>query len=128
MKRNILEAIASRIQARVNCEASGNEEWLARHLEAIESICKEHLPRGSGFDSGTQFDEDNSRPDRVVFNTAFHHMDEGGFYDGWTEHQVIVVPSFVGGFSLRVTGRDRRQIKDYIADTFHHALSQVIDA
>lgn len=126
MKRKILEAISSALQARINCDKGhGNNEWFVRHGENIESWVKEHLPRGSGFDAGTTFDFDASRPDRLVFNTAFHHMDDGGGYDGWTEHQVIATPSFIGGFAIRVTGVNRNGIKEFIADTFNHVFSSV---
>ena len=51
-------------------------------------------------------------------------MTEHGYYDGWTEHDVIVTPSLRSpGFSLRITGRNRRDIKEYIADAFHDALA-----
>lgn len=93
---------------------------ISERRDFIEAIVKEYMPSGSGFDNGTTIDLDASREDRLVFNTAFHHMNEGGFYDGWTEHTVTVKPSF-WGTSIKVGGRDRNLIKDYIGDTFHHA-------
>jgi hypothetical protein len=45
-------------------------------------------------------------------------MNEGGYYDGWTEHQVIITPSLQHGFDVRVTGQDRNEIKDYLAELF----------
>jgi len=119
----VYEQLAQSLQARINCERSGNTEWHVRHSEAIESACKEYLPSGSGFDCGTRFDFDKSTPNRLVLNTDFHHMDEHGGYDGWTEHQVIVTPSLVFRFDVRVTGRDRNDIKEYIASEFECALN-----
>jgi hypothetical protein len=116
------QRIASLLQARANCEKSGNAEWFAKHTETIEDLCSKHLPHGSGFDSGCKFDVDASTPNRLVFSADFHHMDDHGYYDGWTTHQVIVTPDLAHGYSMRVTGRDKHQIKDYIADTFHHAM------
>lgn len=98
-----------------------NDTWAPVHRDRIERIARNLLPSGSGFDSGTSFDFEASKPQRLVLNTSFHHMDDGGSYDGWTEHSVIVTPIF-GGFDLRVTGRNRRNIKDYIGETFHAAL------
>lgn len=91
--------------------------WQERLEKALET-----MPSGSGFDHGTKLD-DSSTPDRLVFLTAFHHMTEHGYYSGWTEHKVIVIPDFVHGIALRVTGRDRNEIKGYIAETFQHALT-----
>jgi hypothetical protein len=83
-------------------------------LQKLESF----LPSGSGFDNGSTINLKESRPDRLVIDTAFHHMDEHGYYDGWTEHKVIVTPSLQWGYVLRVTGRNRNWIKDYIYEVF----------
>lgn len=84
------------------------------------------LPSGSGSDSGSRFDVDASKPGRLVFKTSFHHMDGYGYYDGWTEHLVIVTPSFEHGFEIRVTGRNKNEIKDYIAEQFQEVLSDYV--
>lgn len=103
--------------------------------DEIDRLVKEHLPSGSGFDCGTTLNFDmcekpgdaNACPHMLVFDTAFHHMDEHGFYSGWTEHKVIVTPTFLGPV-LRVTGRDRDGIKEYIADQFHWAINHKVMA
>lgn len=89
--------------------------------DGLESYVHKNCLSGSGFDDGTRLSA-TSTSKRLVFTTAFHHMDENGGYDGWTEHRVIVTPTFQG-FDIRVTGRDRNGIKDYIGETFHHWLS-----
>lgn len=79
------------------------------------------LPSGSGFDSGTELvSADNTK---IVFETGFHHMNENGFYTGWTNHLVYVKPSFIGEYDIRITGRNVNGIKEYIADVFHNVLS-----
>lgn len=110
--------IASLFDASKRCEDNGNLEWFDKHSARIEALVKEHAPSGSGFDNGTTLDFMASRSDRLVFNTAFHHMDEHGYYDGWTEHTVIIKPSLQFGFDIAVTGRDRNEIKTYIIETF----------
>ena len=110
--------IASAFQAALNCGESSNDVWFDRHVQTIEEICRNHAPHGSGFDSGTTFDFNASKPERLVFNTSYHHMNEGGYYDGWTEHQVVVTPSLLFGYHLKVTGRNRNDIKDYIGGCF----------
>jgi hypothetical protein len=127
MKTQLVESLASKVDARLRCIEAGNAEWEVRHKENADKLVRDYLPRGSGFDSGTTLDWDASRSNKIVFRTSFHHMDEHGYYDGWTEHVVTVRPSFIGRFSLKINGRDRNGIKDYIADGFHHALSQEVD-
>lgn len=93
--------------------------------QPVLDCINDKLPRGSGFDSGSSFDINASRTDRLIFNTSFHHMNEGGYYDGWTDHSVVVRPTF-DGFTVHVTGRNRNEIKYYIADMFHDILSDYV--
>jgi hypothetical protein len=123
----IYQHIASALVAIGNCRRNGNTEWEERHRERIEKMVREHLPSGGGFDSGTSFDEDSSSADRLVFDTSFHHMHESGMYDGWTDHQVVVKPSLAFGFTLRITGKDRNGIKEYLADCFDLSLRTIIE-
>lgn len=123
----VYEAIARRVDALRRC----SPDWVIKHTECIDSLVREHMPSGSGFDYGTQFDiaaHVASPIERLVFQTAFHHMNECGMYDGWTDHKVIVRPSLQHGFTLSITGRDRNGIKEYIADVFHSALQAWCDA
>ena len=121
MTTTLVQSIASRIQARINCIQAGNTDWKYRHEEIILEFVRDYMPSGSGFDSGTKIDLDASTGDKIVFNTSYHHMDESG-YDGWTEHTVTVTPSLAFGFYVKVSGRNRNDIKDYIATEFREAL------
>lgn len=119
--RTVAIHLSSLLQSIENCRNSGNSEWLDKHETALETLVKNYLPSGSGFDSGTSFDAEESRPNKLVFHTSFHHMDEMGGYCGWTDHTVTVTPCFEG-FEISVSGRNRNDIKDYIVDVFNHAL------
>ena len=103
---SVCAAIASSFQAYLNCQKTGNDHWLGIHQERVDNLTHEFLPSGSGFDSGTQFDFDASRHDRLLFHTAFHHMNDVGMYDGWTSHDISVTPAF-DGFNIRVTGQNK---------------------
>jgi hypothetical protein len=123
MKRTLLQHIASLIVARLNCQANGNTEWRDKHEETLAFIAANLLPSGSGVDSGSDILLDHCTTNRIVLACSFHHMNEGGYYDGWTHHTIVLTPSF-DGFNLRVTGTDRNQIKEYLADLFHNCLSE----
>jgi len=97
-------------------------EWFDRHTDTIEALVSQHLPRGSGFDSGTKLDLDSSHADKLVFTTAFHHMNENGYYDGWTEHVITVTPALHGDFHIRISGRNRNDIKEMMYQDFDYAL------
>lgn len=115
-----IERLHQALTARENCERRGNTEWHARWTERIGAIL-DGAPSGSGFDNGTQLLDWTA--DRVRFTTAFHHMDDGGGYAGWTEHTVTVTPTF-SGMAITVSGRDRNEIKDYIGQTFDAWLTE----
>jgi hypothetical protein len=104
------------------CRAKGMTDWENRHKETLRELVKEHMPSGSGFDNGTRLDEDRSTSEKLVFVTSYHHMNGVGYYDSWTEHTVVVKPSLAFHFDLKVTGKDRHDIKEYIAEVFHASL------
>jgi hypothetical protein len=120
----VYEALAQAFIAKMNCERSANTEWELRHADKINRICQEYLPRGSGFDSGTEIDWNASRINRLVFITAFHHMNDGGMYDGWTHHNVILTPDLAFRFDVRITGKNRNDIKDYMSEVFSSAFNE----
>lgn len=89
-------------------------------IRRLESM----LPSGSGIDNGTTVIE--CTPTKVVMECGFHHMDEHGYYNGWTHHRITVTPTFAG-IVVKVSGRDRNGIKEYLADTYATCLeSEVI--
>ena len=83
----------------------------------------QYLPSGSGFDNGTTLNVDKSTSQKLVFETAFHHMDEHGYYTKWTDHTVTVRPAFQG-LDIRVSGRNHNGIKEYIEGCFDHCLEE----
>ena len=148
MARYLYSELASAVAARRNCETKMSqlnpnavsasvetrdneyhqtETWFDRWEDRIESLVREFMPSGSGFDSGTKIDLDASHAEKLVFTTSYHHLNEAGYYDGWTEHVVTVTPSF-SGFNLRISGRNRNDVKDYIGETFHYALKLEVPA
>lgn len=109
--------IAMKTQAIKNCEKSGNQEWYETHLAELRHDMDNTAPSGSGFDNGTRLDYEKTTDNKLVFFTSFHHMNDAGYYTGWTSHEIIVTPDFQG-VNIRVTGRNRNNIKGYIAEVF----------
>jgi hypothetical protein len=125
----VINQIANARRSRDNCAdmiASGNASDLIVENEkrwdnTLDELIKDCLPSGSGFDAGTTFNEELSTDAKLVFDTQFHHMDDGG-YTKWTAHRVTVRASFTSGLDIKVSGPNYRYIKDYIAETFAIAL------
>lgn len=122
MKTINLQQLAGTIQAHKACVADGNKpEWAEKHLDRINEMLKD-LPSGSGIDAGVKLDIEKSSKDKLVFTFGFHHMDEHGGYDGWTEYLMYIKPAF-GSFNLAILGRDRNNIKDYLYDLFNNTFN-----
>lgn len=94
---------------------------LTRADDEIKLLMRD-APSGSGIDCGTKLDSSSTHK-KLVFNFSFHHMDEHGFYDGWTNHQAIVTPDLGFGYSLRITGPNPNEIKEYFHDVFSNWLN-----
>ena len=127
MQTKLYSALANLLSAHACCVATGNKDAATLHYGRITELVRNNMPSGSGFDNGTTLDLEASSADKLVFDTSFHHMDESGYYDGWTEHRIYVTPSLIHGVELRITGKDRNQIKDYIHDAFSSALKAEVE-
>lgn len=132
MKKPLYQALAAALDAARTCEQTKKTnanaaEWRANHLARVRELVAQHMPSGAGIDNGTKIDIDRSTGDRLVFTTAYHHMNDTGHYDGWTEHTVTVRPSLAWGFRLTISGRDRNEVKDYLTDVFVEALNAKVD-
>lgn len=124
-ERPLYREIASLLKAIENCKRSGNSEWFEKHHERLRGLL-EMLPSGSGIDRGTRLEESACKPGKLVFTLGFHHMNDVGMYDGWTEHVLTVTPSF-DGIDLHISGRNRNDIKEYLYETYHYALTQEVE-
>ncbi len=125
--QKVYEAMASLCQAIRNCEESGNSEWKFKHTMRLRALIDRYLPHGGGFDGQITVDTDKSDADRIVLGVSFHHMNDNGMYDGWTDHNVTVKPSLAHEIYISVSGRDRNDIKNYIGEEFHNALCETVD-
>ena len=123
----VYRILASSCDARLRCGKTleTHQEWFEVHQQTIVLIVRDFLPHGSGIDNGVSFDFNKSTGEKLVLHTAFHHMDENGFYDGWTEHTVTVRPSLRFGIDITISGPNRNEIKDYLADCFSSDLTAI---
>lgn len=130
MKRIVYRAIASSLDAMRSCERDHElpgrghlSEWIPRHQERAEKLTEKYMPSGSGIDAGTELLVGECKNDKLVFQTGFHHMNDNGYYNEWTEHTVIVTPSLIHTLNIRITGPNQDNIKSYLYDVFYDALT-----
>lgn len=125
----LYEAIAKTLQAYKNCCLSDTEkhrEWKLNHADRLTDLVHHHMPSGSGVDNGTVLDMAKSNGEKLVFEAGFHHMNKHGVYDGWTHHTVVVTASLLYRINVRISGRNRNDIKEYLASLFLDALMKEI--
>lgn len=106
-----------------------NCEWLKTVNENYLDLCESRinkleslLPSGSGIDCGCKIDREKSGLKKVIINLSFHHMNNGGYYDGWTEHKIVITPNLSEYPDIKITGRNRDEIKGYLYDIFSDCL------
>lgn len=111
-----------------------NCDWYKTVNDEFMPVCEDRLyklgqmlPSGSGIDSGCKIDVEGSSSKKVVINFSFHHLNTDGYYDGWTDHKLIVTPRLWNNFDMKITGRDRNYIKDYLYDLFDSVLREEVE-
>ena len=129
--RYLYSELATAIQVRRNCAeitpvgVMKSHEWFDKWTDRIKELV-DMLPSGSGIDCGTKIDLDASHAEKIVLYVSFHHMNDVGYYDEWTEHTITVSPGF-NGINMRISGRNRNDIKDYLYETYDYALTREVE-
>ena len=101
----------------------------AKELELLQKL----LPIGNGIESF--FCKEcvislKSTEKRIVIDTAYWHPNVSyetiGFLVDmrrrWTDHQIVITPSFEGEINIRVLGENVNNIKKYLHEVFREAL------
>jgi hypothetical protein len=130
MSKALYQEMASLVQAIRNCQESGNEEWEVRHIERLEKLTADHMPSGAGIDAGTKIELDECEPEKLVFYSSYHHMNnEVGMYDGWSDFTVTVTPSLANGINVDITGDFPEEYEDtggYLFEVYDIALREEV--
>lgn len=121
----LYQKLAGTIAAIENCQKSGNTTYIQTHKDLLRYFESEYLPSGSGFDNGSKIDLQKSTPEKIVILSDYHKMSDAGYYCGWQAVKVVVKPSLLYGFTLSITGGNRK-FKDYVSDAFEHALKRTV--
>lgn len=128
MQTKVYKELAQRIQARMNCEKSGNTEWLNKHEAVINELIG-MLPHGSGLNYEWELDYKKSHANNIILYMSYDTMDEAGYYDIVVNFTLQITPSLISGYDLHIKGNfgKYQDIKDYLYDILHEALNQDID-
>lgn len=127
--RKLYQEMGQIIDARKNCEKSGNTEWFNKHTEYLEKYLIEKLPHGSGLDYTWNYDYNKSNANKVVLTMSFYAMNDVGMYDRVIDFTVTITPSLAHNFDLLISGNfgKYQDIKEYLYDILTEAFNQDID-
>ena len=125
MKTKLISRIYRSLQAMDNCLNDNKPGWAKNHSYFLDDLEKNYLPHGSGIDSGCKIDR-TFKEDQITIFVDFHNMDENGYYCGWSNFKLICKPEF-DGISMRITGKDKFFVKDYLYDLFDTVLNEEIE-
>ena len=95
-----------------------------KSLNVIEkelTLFKEVLPNGNGIEAGCVISLKSTKK-RIVIDTLYWHTNDSDETSRWTAHQVIITPSFEREINIRITGKNKDNVKDYLHDIFREAL------
>lgn len=121
--RKVYQELASLVVARNNCIAEGNTNGKRNHSARITDIIDNYFPSSGGIAKGVAIDLDKSNGSKLVFTFSYHHMNDAGSYDGWTEYVLTITATF-HGINLSISGPDRNNIKEYLYAMFGYRLEQ----
>ena len=100
--------------------------------DSVKCIIDDHFPNGSGFDVGSLFDFEKSHKNKLIIRIPYHCMDEHGYYDIWVFPELIITPSLMHEYNMRINwkgyrGKYKNSLNDYIYDSFSYILDKEID-
>ena len=121
--QTVVQKISSTLQAYRACALCPKEdllaaEWAAENLVTLSGLVRRYLPRGRGFDTRTLLDFISSHPNRLMFQTDYHH----------SAYTVTVTPTFEG-INVEVKGPNNNgtgKMENIIKKTFYTSLMAVL--
>ena len=121
MVYTLYREIASAYAHMIGAENVNNVYWHQRASDRLQRAIDE-LPSGSGIDSGFELDLLKTNKDKIVISFGFHHMNQDGYYTEWSHHTMVITPDW-SGCDIRITGKNRNNIKDYLYEILGYALN-----
>lgn len=106
-----------------------------RMTEKLIDDLIENLPHGSGIDCDYSWTKSNGA---LVLHNSFHNMNDGGYYDGYSEFKLHLILNDDGGwgvhkirFAKSITNAStyrkysNEMLMDYLYDTFSWGIDEI---
>ncbi len=129
--KELSSSIATRLRCitRRNFDPANSETYVINHTKKIEKIIREYLPHGCGINDGYDFDYDHSTGEKLVINSSYHCIDNNGFYVMKIPFTIIVTPSLLFDFKLKISGTfgKKKNTKEYLYNLFSESFNILIE-
>lgn len=129
VKKHVLHLIGSQCdRANRMRKRLGEDDRFQANLDNAELhvrfYASEFLPHGSGIDNGCVVDIKKSSLSKIILSVDWHHMDEHGYYDGWSTYTVTIAATFGDMHHIKVTGgRKDETVKNCIVQALDMAFA-----
>lgn len=132
----LYRAMAHRLAQIANLQEAArplDDPFLVEAKQALKDLIDE-LPHGSGIDC--DWHVTGERPGgehgckKLILRNSYHHMDECGGYDGWTDFKVTVTGDLLSDIDVLVQGRfpaKYADTRDYLCEILTHALKEEVE-
>ena len=107
---------------RVNPENDIQHQMYEKY-EAIIKQFDDMLPIGSGICNTKVISVTDKK---IVISFSYHHMNDNGYYEGYTDHECRITAKF-DGFNIYISGRNKNDIKDYLHELFFYNITEFIN-
>ena len=97
------------------------------HEDILDEVKATFFLSGSGFDDGVILDRKLSSREKLVFNTAYHAMNDAGYYSDWYYFSCTVRPSLPFDFTMKISRGIPYELREYIEDALYHMLVQNVE-
>lgn len=95
--------------------------------QCLQNLQDKYFPYGSGFDNKIKLDRVKSTPKKLIIPFSYHCMNDNGYYDGWIHCELIITPSLLFGFNMKINwkgykGKYKFILEDYFQDVWMNVL------
>lgn len=135
METKVYKRIAQLTNVIDHCLNSNSDTWFEScniHEDKLDKIINDIFPSGSGFDGGTTIDYRKCIKNRIVIDSAYHHMDHNGYYANWEHFEIIITPNLAHDYDIRLKSKGRwnrkyNYTKEYILEMFVNCLDETTE-
>ena len=121
----VYQALAERLYY---LSTTKNAKYKKHHNTKLDQICKAHLPKGDGFETGTELIVNEcDGGNQLVLQTKFCYLHRARTHSHWICFKAVIKPCMIHGFYILLKGSfgDRQDLREYVTGILdEHLLTE----